>query len=257
MDTYTITFDDGTTETFDVTNGADGQDGNGITSVAKTGTQGLVDTYTITFDDGSTETFTVTNGANGQDVSQSNLAPVETGNTASQSYAVGQHLIWNGVYYKVIQAIAVGDAFNVGVNLQADSISIEIEQLEKPIYTKNTEEMVGYWDGKPLYRKALDTGFMYTGYTHSGSYYYDTLVIQTGIAKLISTPLFAIMKRSGYTGKQGANIPFDTKYATETNDKNLWYKYYENTGTLELIFRDTTLYTVDIHGFLYYTKSSD
>ena len=57
VDTYTINYSDGTTSTFDVTNG------NGITSVAKTGTAGLVDTYTITFQDGSTSTFTVTNGA--------------------------------------------------------------------------------------------------------------------------------------------------------------------------------------------------
>ena len=57
VDTYTITYSDGTTSTFDVTNG------NGITSVAKTGTAGLVDTYTITFQDGSTSTFDVTNGA--------------------------------------------------------------------------------------------------------------------------------------------------------------------------------------------------
>ena len=36
--------------------------GKGISSIAKTGTSGLVDTYTITFNDGSTSTFTVTNG---------------------------------------------------------------------------------------------------------------------------------------------------------------------------------------------------
>ena len=57
VDTYTINYSDGTTSTFDVTNG------NGIASVAKTGTAGLVDTYTITFQDGSTSTFEVRNGA--------------------------------------------------------------------------------------------------------------------------------------------------------------------------------------------------
>lgn len=36
--------------------------GNGIVSVAKTSTSGLVDTYTITFADGTTTTFDVTNG---------------------------------------------------------------------------------------------------------------------------------------------------------------------------------------------------
>lgn len=56
VDTYTINYSDGTTSTFDVTNG------NGIASVAKTGTVGLVDTYTITFTDGSTTTFDITNG---------------------------------------------------------------------------------------------------------------------------------------------------------------------------------------------------
>lgn len=56
VDTYTINYSDGSTSTFDVTNG------NGITSVAKTGTVGLVDTYTITFQDGSTTAFEVHNG---------------------------------------------------------------------------------------------------------------------------------------------------------------------------------------------------
>ena len=63
------------TDMMDVMNGADGQDGTngtngtdgvGISSIAKTGTSGLVDTYTITLTNGDTETFDVTNGADGQ-----------------------------------------------------------------------------------------------------------------------------------------------------------------------------------------------
>ena len=42
-----------------------GDTGVGISSIAKTGTSGLVDTYTITFTDSTTTTFTVTNGQNG------------------------------------------------------------------------------------------------------------------------------------------------------------------------------------------------
>ena len=56
VDTYTINYSDGSTSTFDVTNGA------GIASITKTGTVGLVDTYTITLQDGSTSTFEVHNG---------------------------------------------------------------------------------------------------------------------------------------------------------------------------------------------------
>ncbi len=56
VDTYTIALTDGSTTTFEVTNG------NGIENIEKTATSGLVDTYTITFTDGSTTTFDVTNG---------------------------------------------------------------------------------------------------------------------------------------------------------------------------------------------------
>lgn len=59
VDTYTITYTDGTTSTFEITNG------RGITNIAKTGTSGLIDTYTIYYNNGTTSTFTVTNGAQG------------------------------------------------------------------------------------------------------------------------------------------------------------------------------------------------
>ena len=45
--------------------GATGATGNGIASITKTGTSGLVDTYTITYTNGTTSTFTVTNGQDG------------------------------------------------------------------------------------------------------------------------------------------------------------------------------------------------
>lgn len=45
--------------------GEKGDTGNGIKSITKTGTSGLVDTYTVTYTDGTTTTFTVTNGAKG------------------------------------------------------------------------------------------------------------------------------------------------------------------------------------------------
>ncbi len=48
--------------------GPTGATGNGITSITKTSTSGLVDTYTITYTNGTTTTFTVTNGQT-QDIS--------------------------------------------------------------------------------------------------------------------------------------------------------------------------------------------
>ena len=45
--------------------GPEGPAGNGIVSITKTGTSGLVDTYTILFTNGQSTTFTVTNGQDG------------------------------------------------------------------------------------------------------------------------------------------------------------------------------------------------
>lgn len=42
--------------------GDDGETGNGIASITKTGTSGKVDTYTILYTNGDSDTFTVTNG---------------------------------------------------------------------------------------------------------------------------------------------------------------------------------------------------
>lgn len=55
IDTYTITFTNGTTSTLNVTNG------RGIVSIDLTSTEENIDTYTITYNDGTTSTFTVTN----------------------------------------------------------------------------------------------------------------------------------------------------------------------------------------------------
>lgn len=63
VDTYTITYTDATTTTFEVTNGADWNDWVGIASILKTWTVDLIDTYTITFTDASTFDYTVTNWA--------------------------------------------------------------------------------------------------------------------------------------------------------------------------------------------------
>lgn len=72
--TYTITFTDTSTTTFDVTsglngtNGVDGQDVDHVSKTSGTGTAGTTDTYTVWLDAGETVsagTFNVYNGADG------------------------------------------------------------------------------------------------------------------------------------------------------------------------------------------------
>lgn len=91
VDTYTITFTNASTTTFNITNGANGADGsdgvdgntgatgNGIASIVKTNTVGLVDTYTVTLTNSDTSTFEVTNGENGVDGNDGGVGPAGNG----------------------------------------------------------------------------------------------------------------------------------------------------------------------------------
>ncbi len=67
VDTYTIYFTDGSTSSFEVTNGADGTNGRvvRVTDVSLTSSEGGVDTYTISFSDGTSHAFSVKNGEAG------------------------------------------------------------------------------------------------------------------------------------------------------------------------------------------------
>lgn len=75
VDTYTVTLTDGSTSTFNVTNGSS------IESIEKTDTVGLVDIYTITLTNGDTSTFEVTNGnaENLQDAFQASQCAIKAG----------------------------------------------------------------------------------------------------------------------------------------------------------------------------------
>lgn len=59
--------------------------GQGVSSVAKTSTSGLVDTYTMTFSDGSTFTYNVTNGADGEDGKTAYESAVDGGYTGTEA----------------------------------------------------------------------------------------------------------------------------------------------------------------------------
>ena len=70
-DTYTITYNDGSTADFKVKNG------KGISDVEKTATSGLEDTYTITYNDATTSTFTVTNAKSITSITKTSTSGLE------------------------------------------------------------------------------------------------------------------------------------------------------------------------------------
>lgn len=123
--------------------GETGPAGNGITSITKTGTQGLVDTYTISYTNSPSTTFTVTNGEDGQDgrdgqdVAASTVATVESTSTASKSYATGDYLVYTGILYKVIADISSGQTLTPGTNISATTAGAELKSLNNGLASVN------------------------------------------------------------------------------------------------------------------------
>lgn len=72
--------------------GDTGETGNGIASIVKTGTSGLVDTYTITFTDGSTTTFTVTNGRDGTGAGDMTKTVYDSNNAVSDAGGIAAYV---------------------------------------------------------------------------------------------------------------------------------------------------------------------
>lgn len=75
--------------------GVKGDTGNGIVSIEKTATQGLVDTYTITMTDGSTAEFTVTNGQDGSGAGDMKKSVYDADNTIANAGGIKAYVIEN------------------------------------------------------------------------------------------------------------------------------------------------------------------
>ena len=93
--------------------GPAGPTGNGIASITKTGTSGLVDTYTITYTNGNTTTFTVTNGQDGTgsgDMSKSVYDQNDNG-VVDDAEKLGGHL---PSYFAVNQAMTGATSSTAG-----------------------------------------------------------------------------------------------------------------------------------------------
>ena len=103
--------------------GATGATGNGIASITKTGTSGLVDTYTILYTNGSTQTFTVTNGADGADGADGTSI---TGVSVNSS----NHLICTLSNGATIDAGEIQKGYNV-VEITSNSGTLSQSDLDK------------------------------------------------------------------------------------------------------------------------------
>ena len=169
VDTYTITLTDGSTSTFQVTNG------KSIVSIEKTSSVGYVDTYTITYNDGTTDTFEITLATVTIDDALSDtstnpvenrvvtdalatkasetrvnevyratkgmIAPSET-SPAIATHVKGEYITFNGKMYEVIDPIAIGDTLSSS-NISETNTGEELSQINADLSESLTWKSVG------------------------------------------------------------------------------------------------------------------
>jgi len=72
---------------------------------------------------------------------QQGFAPIETGATAANAYAIGDLLVWGGVLYKAKTAIAVSDSFTVGTNIETTTVADKLNNIDTEI-TPDTDTTI-------------------------------------------------------------------------------------------------------------------
>ena len=229
--------------------GPQGATGNGISSITKTGTVGLVDTYTIAFTDGTSTTFTVTNGQDGSsnvqwgditgtltnqtDLSNalsakanaSNLATIESSTTASQAYSEGDYLVLSGQLYEVIADIASGETLTVGTNISATTVGSELTALNNslvvfPNYSDKIYDSGTVQSGYAIYTATQDCMIFVTLFDTSRQYrsiyVNDEIVFAHAISGNGSTTPsavpFSLMLKAGDVVRTDTTSPFSASH---------------------------------------------
>lgn len=106
--------------------GPQGPQGNGISSITKTGTAGLIDTYTITYTDGTSTTFQVQN-AEAQDVAVSNYELIGT-ETYTSSITERSFALNSNIYAKFLAVFrghwsSASSLFTIPVEISGKSLA--------------------------------------------------------------------------------------------------------------------------------------
>ena len=189
---------------------AEGVDGVGIVSIAKTGTVGLVDTYTITLSNGQTQTFTVTNGA---------AAVLPAGGTAQQvlmkNSSTDSDASWKDINttasYKDMQA-ALGAPEGAGKNLLENTVT---DGSATGInWTVNADDKsISVW-GTATARVDIPFWTQKTGILPSGNYILSGCPSGGG-ASTYRIQLWDNTAQAGYndTGA-GVNVAYDATHTT-------------------------------------------
>lgn len=161
VDTYTITYTDGTTSTFTVTNGADGEDGQdgangvGIASITEqtSSASGGVNVVTVTLTDGTQSSFTVRNGIDGQtpDMSQyalkSDLATkADLNGSGNEDFAVASLNASNVVFGGYATISGAAPTIQVTNTIGGTTVQFPHDRSGELALTNDLPDMTEYYD---------------------------------------------------------------------------------------------------------------
>ena len=88
----------------------------------------------------------------------SNIATIEATSSASQAYAVGDYLVYNGQLYSVTAAIASGETITPGTNVSATSAGAELSTLKNGLTNVSDITSVKTKNGKTYLGEFVCTG---------------------------------------------------------------------------------------------------
>lgn len=161
VDTYTITYTDGTTSTFTVTNGADGEDGQdgadgvGIASITEqtSSASGGVNVVTVTLTDGTTSSFTVRNGVDGQtpDMSQYALktdlaTKADLNGNGNEDFAVASLNASNVVFGGYATISGAAPTIQVSNTIGGSTVQFPYDRSGELALTSDLPDMTDYYN---------------------------------------------------------------------------------------------------------------
>ena len=211
-----------------------GIDGNGIASIEKTGTEGLVDIYTITYTNGEKTTFTVTNGAGGgmsalllitSDAGSEVTVTTPSGRTITAEQVSGSSTQWQaetteyGVH--TIDAVLAGSDAQVTQNVDACKIYL----IDDSHFSASI--MVKYPDGytcrcQGTSESSYATGSPFTFSVHSADTY--TITVTDGTDTYTDTVVIT-------TDGQTESLTCPASADAPANNLDFWLFYGDVSGT--------------------------
>lgn len=221
-----------------VPEGQTGATGNGIASIEKTGTSGLVDTYTITFTNGNSTTFTVKNGKGIVSIAKTG----SSGNvdTYTITFNDGDTTTFTVTNANIDDTAGDGDTDKTwsadkllnGLNQKQDKLKVT-SLTQTPVASGQVVDSVGI----PVYVDDV-TDYSAYGITDTGWYSFVRITAKEGVAVSAQT---TVTGADGYIATIGADhVDVAVRFGVAAQSKTVTIAWGSNY-TESFVFRATDL----------------